>query len=485
MRFSINALLASAAFVSGGLASWRFEVENHFESQVALKWPGGPVPLVYDEVSHSYLRLIPKDSTYYTKNMGLADDSFYSKFNALQVFNRNIEWVTKKRIGDNVEPSTTLGIYYHNTGGCGSARSDLYPSSDPSSSSSSSSSFSSSSSSSTSTTTSSSGLSSSGSSYSGSNSTCSCASNSCDRYLTSSSSDYAATLVTGGLDNSQLSFAPSLDKKCKKTWLTPVEDQVTTPSGHTYVLFADSLVILDRRCKIVRTLESFGCPEHENASASRILVDECKGVFLVVTPNLLGILYKIEDFSIIECDYLFDDPLMVDFTVWNSAMDWIRHVSEVRFTIRIWVNSPGEYGGLWYYNFLFDCTCNKLISKGSFRASFLPTGEKAIDSTCKPGDVIPAIINDYARKADITVTRLAFNAPVLHIYLSKFAGPSYNHLQVDCFDLSIPSCIDGDISASGVTKEGKHDAFVVTFTPSLDMLRIKYSVEDNVVAPYY
>lgn len=405
--------------------------------------------MVYDETSHSYLRVIPKDSTYYSKDAAAADYSFYAKHNALQVFDRNLGWVTKKAVGPEHSQVNAMGIYYHNKHGShSSSRSSLYTSSTPNT-----------------------------------NMTCTC--DSCDHYLTSSASDYEATLMTGSEEATKLSKVPSLHKKCFEHWENEVMQQVLAPSGHTYVLFADRLVVLDRRCDVIRSINSFDCDVIEPFTNARgLVVDECKGVVMVVTDNLFAFIYRIDNFERLDCSFIFGEPVTSTFRLWNSAMDWTDLECSFRFTFRLWVAAPGPNHGLWYWSYEFDCDCNKLLNKVS-RHESLPEAAKAAVSECAPGEVIPAVINDYQRKTDIMVTRMPFNDHMLHFYTTRFVGPYEDQLERTCFDMVIPECIEGEISASAVAKEGKHDAFVITFTPSLDMLKIHYCVHDNVVAPDY
>ena len=59
MRLTFGYVFAAATLASGCSATWKFRVDNHFDSQVRLVHTNGKVPMVYDEANDQVLRVLP------------------------------------------------------------------------------------------------------------------------------------------------------------------------------------------------------------------------------------------------------------------------------------------------------------------------------------------------------------------------------------------------------------------------------------------
>lgn len=462
-------------------ATWKYSAEERYCSDIAIRpWLPSPlVPQVYNQASHEFLRVIPMASTFYSKDAtamlepGADRVDYYGQNNVLQIFSDRLSLEHRRKIDPSSGPIEALDIYYHNFRHSeSSSRNDLYGNSTETESSSLEASMSS-------------GPMTGSSSY-----------GRCDRVLMDDDSDYRATLVAGNKEEFQATDYPSMFRKCGATSASPSSfiTETTTPSGHTYRLYAESLLIYDRRCRLVASLGPFVSGQN-SYTAVGLVVDECKGVLMVMAEGLFGLFYGIHDLQLIDAFYLLVEPVMSPILVFPSAMDWPQPPA-IKFVFRFFIEDrEHEAFGLYYYFVEFLPGEMKILRKHLEKDGIqnpLAT-QKALASLCMPllpnSNDAPVIVNDYHHRTDFVMTRGVDNAPFIHFYASRFAGnnPDQGEVSRFCYDMSICPNIDGPIlSASLAQHKGHHDGghFYLTFR-SLDVLRVSYSHLHDTIANYY
>ena len=114
----------------------------------------------------------------------------------------------------------------------------------------------------------------------------------------------------------------------------------------------------------------------------------------------------------------------------------------------------------------------KVISLNS-----LPKTEQVAEGgyLCLPskGDEV-VVFNDFVNHVDIFVGKCCDDKPCLHVFTAKI-NKKYQLIS-ECQDVRLPCKIDGKLSTSSGARSDNNDLYV-SFTPSLDMVKIHYRVD--------
>ena len=459
MRLTFGYIFAAATLASGCSATWKFKVDNHFDSQVRLVHTNGKVPMVYDEVSDQVLRVLPAKGFKHKKlEGGSADEEKASTGfpNVLQVFDEHLLLKETRSIDPKNSVATYLGAFYEPD--CSSSTSTNSACSDSSSSSSSDSSS--------------------------------------HPHRCHHNGQLETKLVSSSVGRTEVLGFPSLKRKCLlDSDLSNILRVMTAASGETYILYSDSILVMGENCEILRshTFHEILPPKDLLAAGDCVAVDfalnETKKLLAVGFKNLYFVIFSSETLTNITGGFMFSTPyLNSTFRTMNSAMDWIVEGS-VRFTLRVIIDQ-GEKAGIWYLAFDMSLKAksakmqalrgHEVVSSSSASnpsSSSLPQ-TPAICETFNPN---PAVINDYENNLDITIGRDP-TSHTLHLYITKFVGPSLTFDQVEkqCVDLCIPESVDCGVAYWYAVKKAHENVFFINFAPSLDMLRISYEYVDNV-----
>ena len=325
-----------------------------------------------------------------------------------------------------------------------------------------------------------------------------------------------------------LSSCPRMILKCVFSSLNSYLKQITGPSGNTYFLYSNYLVVLNDRCEEIRRINDFG---ESTIFAKDFVVDEIKGILVIAFTGLFCIFYDNENFQKLQSLYPFSVPVVLtEFYLTPSAMTWcFQEEPLVTFTFRC-VILDGNFAGVWiiYYYFsvmnqtfltetlflttkpglsILQKTTNYLLVKEKkspkiTEHKFLETSEVqssksdivhqkaqlALQELCLSVSTTPAIIADYKHELDISVGFLTIGTQkVLHFYTTKFRGGSSQVDQVErtCYNLVLPSYIAIQDQSIGYLFTGKSEMglnrIFLTLVPSLDILVIDYEYIHNEV----
>ena len=444
------------------LASWKYCALKHYESELRLKRLDTEIPIAYDQVSHSFLRIIPKASTYHAKNG--ARHTNYAAHNVLQSFSQDLHLDTERKVGPKDSSAEFMGISYTEKHPSSSWKGLRHPRP------------------------------------------------SCDNILSSSSSDYWSTLMMGSENSTEIVSTGSLAVHCRRTWMAPVVKQVTGANGLTFVLFSNSLIIMDSLCTTVKSVSEFRA-EDTSFTALDLVVFDCDGTFLVLCEGFYIFYYSLEDLTF-ESRYLFYEPVDTQkgLNAWNSAMDWpTPGYSKVVF--RVYVHEESELKGLWWFFIMqsvrkdTNARASMTISRHRARNSVLPSPyptaaalrglEKTVLYRCPEQpyntNIVPAIVADYVHKTDFILTRYESNGrSYIHFFAANAAGfrpIAHKQVATYCFDMPLDDRFSsyGEITNAAL-EQSKDDPdggfFYVTFQ-NLSIVKFSYRLIKDVVAPYY
>ena len=251
----------------------------------------------------------------------------------------------------------------------------------------------------------------------------------------------------------------NLEKHCSLFTEQSIVKTITTSNGETFILYPDHLIVMSPMCEIIRSIHQFF---YINLlwTALDMVIDERTGALAIGFNTAYLAVYDTLNLDLFFTKYLFTTPRTTPYKLFPSAMSY----NEI-FYFRVYFSNRTFVA----WNCLYGCSDKPIPARAGFVGD-----DVALPTTCRPSSTQPSFITDYKNQADIIVSPNYMNS-TLQMYVTQ--ATNYTTVAKKCVWLNYPGLKSTDkLVFYTNAKQSWYDSFYLSFTPSLDMLRIKYDI---------
>jgi hypothetical protein len=413
MKLPVTAIIGAALASCVGLSSatWKFHVKDSYLSDFHLILPLNitAVPMQYNVATQQVMRILPADA--YAHDRACSCDSHSSNgpqpnsSNLFQAFHTDFTHKKQKTLDGLSEcPIQNLNVFYEYVDATASSKSSASSESKE------------------------------------------------------ANSEIFSHLVTACPGQVAILEYPCLSQRCSIVQEGTLK-AVTSEVGESYILYQNSLSVIDGNCHVLRSIPDFCSGEFgalPNCSAQDIILDEYTQTAIIGFGSAFVAFFDMATLDFNDSFYLLNAPSNLTYALAVSAM------SQEQFIIfRAYVGSN---------LYLFTRPDSRFSRPTPVNSQIEPDRIGAKICIADRDDGLPVLINDFKHGTDIIVSKERSKNRLFYMATKLVDGSVLRQ----CSASKIPDCFKDSLLPFTGAKNPNCNSFFLGFKPSLNMLHISY-----------